>query len=363
MSLFKKKPRCLGLDIGEHSITMAEVAQNGNKYELVNYISAPTPKGAIEGEFVRDGSQLVETLHQMASVIHREVPPVATSISGQSVFIRHLTLPMMPEDELAEAVKYEAEAHLPIPSKEATIDFLKVGEVKEAGVKKQEVMVVAARKHAVEQLAELIRAAGLNPVAMDVEPLALFRTLQLSLRGNQKLPDCFTVVQMGANSTNISIFHNNILRFTRTLPTGGNKLNMALVNHYGMSMEEAESTKRLLDFSGNLDDHGLAVLLHQKLELVSPILEALLAEIKRSNEYFTAKHRDLEIQEVFLTGGGSLLRGLDTFMSDGLAVPTSLINPLDYLQIGPNLRARENEILEAGSALALAVGLALSEVS
>lgn len=363
MGWFKKKQRCLGLDIGEHSITMVEVAQNGNKHGLVNYVSTPTPKGALDGEFIRDGGILVETLRQMATTIHGELPPVATSISGQSVFIRHLTLPMMPDDELSEAVKYEAESHLPIPRKEATIDYLKVGEVNEAGVKKQEVMVVAARKHAVEQLAELIKAAGLQPVAMDVEPLALFRTLTLSLRGNQKLPDCFTVVQMGANSTNISIFHNNILRFTRTLPTGGNKLNAALVNHYGMSVEEAESTKRLLDFSGNLDDHGLAVLLHQKLELVSPILESLLAEIKRSNEYFTTKYRYVEIQEVFLTGGGSLLRGLDTFMMDGLAVPTSIINPLDYLQIGQNLRVRENEILEAGSALALVVGLALSEVS
>src|SRR5688500_7965928 len=102
---------------------MVELAQNGNKYELVNFAVTSTPKGAMDGEFIRDGQSLADAIQQMAGNSQGEMPPVATSIAGQSVFIRHLALPQMPEAELAEAVKYEAEAHLPIPRKEAIMDF------------------------------------------------------------------------------------------------------------------------------------------------------------------------------------------------------------------------------------------------
>ncbi|MBU7008767.1 type IV pilus assembly protein PilM [Phosphitispora fastidiosa] len=361
MGLFSKKGSIIGLDIGEQSIKLAEVRKSGGSYEIINFAMVPTPGGCVSGGNITNAQSLILALQKVQQFFPGEMPRVATAISGDSVLIRHFNMPAMPEKEMTEAVKYEVEAQLSIPSKEIVVDFMKVGEVSEGGVKKNEIMVVAARNEIINHYVNIIKSIGFEPVVMDVDPLALLRTVEI-VEGPAKMTGCFAVVDIGAGTTNISIFDNKVLRFTRGLTTAGNKITNALVNHYGISFEEAESTKKLVDLSGSIDNKGLSVLLYQKAEIMSPVISELINELGRSLEFFMTRHRELRVDRMYISGGGALFKGLAGQISDELELPVQVLNPAERMNISPKLQHREKEIKEAGSALAVVVGLAVSEV-
>jgi len=363
MGLFFKKEAHIGLDIGETSIKIAEVKKNRQGLELAHAEIIPLPKGAIDNDIINDSCTVAQLIRK--AITDAGLPTkVVTAVTGQNVFIRYLTLPSMPAKELAEAVKYEAESHIPIPLQEVTIDYAKIAEVNEDGVKKQEVMMVAARRNSINQLVSILREAGLEPVAIDVEPLALIRSavfLGKNYQGKKERVNTFALVNMGTSTTLVNIVQNDVIRFTRLLPYGGSQLTSVLARDFNMSLEEAESMKRLIDLSGKqLGEHGLTVLLQQKANAILPLIEDMVIDIRRSLDFFRAQHH-AEIERVYLTGGGALLKGLNEFVTGNLGIETVNLNPFKMMNLGPGLH--NSDLDKSGMALAVAVGLALKEVN
>ncbi|WP_418792328.1 type IV pilus assembly protein PilM [Phosphitispora sp. TUW77] len=361
MGLFSKKGGIIGLDIGECTIKLIELRKSGHSYEIDNFSVIPTPEGAVSGGNIINSQSLILALQQVQQLFPRKMPRVAAAISGDSVLIRHFNMPMMPEKELAEAVKHEVEAQLPIPSKEIVVDFINVREITENGIKKNEIMAVAARNEIISNYVNIIKSIGFEPAIIDVEPLALLRTVEIA-EGPERASGCFAIVDIGAGTTNISVFDNKVLRFTRGLTVAGNKITNTLVSHYNNTFEEAESTKKMVDLSGNVDEKGLGVLLYQKAEVMAPVISELITEVGRSLEFFMTRHRELHVDRIYISGGGALFKGFAERMSSELEMSVLVLNPVERMTVSPKLQHRENEIKQAGSALAVVVGLAVSEV-
>lgn len=65
------------------------------------------------------------------------------------------------------------------------------------------------------------------------------------------------------------------------------------------------------------------------LTAIVPVLEEFLSEVRRSIDYFRSRGGD--VQEVYLTGGGAKLKGLDVFIGRSLAIPCDAFDPLKRL--------------------------------
>jgi type IV pilus assembly protein PilM len=362
MGFFSKKTSCLGLDIGENSIKIMEVKKAGSGYEIKQFGIVPTPQSMIEGSLVVNEKGLASVIAELGKKVKAEAPMVAVAVTGDSIIVRHLKVPVMPDRELAEAVRFEAEAQLPIPGQDVTIDFIKHKVVTEGGIKKQEIVTVAVRNDIIKKITRLVESAGFIPVIMDIEPLTLLRAISLLNPSAIPQEGSFAIVNIGSISTNISVFINEQLEFTRKMSFGGYKLTMSLANHYNQSFEEAEATKKLIDLRVNSDQENPPVLMYQKQEILLLVISELITEVDRSLEYYLAQHRGQKVTRIFLTGGGAQLKGIASLMSDELDIPVEVFNPIKYMQISKKLTSVEKDILDAGAALTEVVGLALSEV-
>lgn len=300
MGLFSKKISCVGLDIGDHSIKVIGLRKDTSGYEITEFLNVPTNSVT---------KLAVDQVHVVAAV------------SGDNVMVRNLTLPLMPDRELLEAVRFEAEAILPITAKDAAIDYIKYGVVSDGGIRKQEVLIVAVRNEAIRKLQAAGAAIGMEPNSVDIEPLALQRAVSRLAPGRQPAQTNYAIVHIGFSSTNISIFRGDCLFFTRTLHTG-----------------------------------------EQKLSISRDKLDELVTDIERSLEYYVAEHRGQEVARVFVTGEGARLEGLSSHMVERLNIPLEVFDPTEYFNINPKIKHTTPEIRAAGTALTLVVGLALSEV-
>jgi type IV pilus assembly protein PilM len=104
-----------------------------------------------------------------------------------------------------------------------------------------EVVLAVAQQDAVDSLVDIADRLGLEPYAIDVEPLALARSLLLTQPDMQS--QNVAVVHLGAESTSIDIYSQGYLSFPRILPSGGNMLTRAIAERLMVSESEAEPLK------------------------------------------------------------------------------------------------------------------------
>ena len=78
----------------------------------------------------------------------------------------------MEEAQLQETIHFEAEQYIPFDISDVNLDFQVLGE-NENNPSNMDVLLVAAKKEIVDEYAQLIRIAGLNPRIIDVDAFAL----------------------------------------------------------------------------------------------------------------------------------------------------------------------------------------------
>jgi type IV pilus assembly protein PilM len=141
-------------------------------------------------------------------------------------------------------MKWEVERHVPFQPSEIIRDFqplTRLEDVPEGG--QMEVLLAVAQDGFVNQHVATLRAAGLEPVAIDIQPLALSRSL-LDLANGGGPTGQVAVVNLGANVSEIDIYRDGVLAFTRALPLAGNTFTRAISDLVGAPLDVAERLKK-----------------------------------------------------------------------------------------------------------------------
>src|SRR4029434_9455754 len=107
--LFGGKSRQLvGLDIGSSSIKSVELKNTKAGYELVSFgMESLAPDTVVDGAILdaQPGANAISGIFDSANV---KTKNVATSVSGHSVIVKRVPLPLMKEEELYDRIHYHA---------------------------------------------------------------------------------------------------------------------------------------------------------------------------------------------------------------------------------------------------------------
>lgn len=235
----------VGIDIGSHSIKVVECAPSRGGVAVRAMGEAPTPPGAMENNVIVDAQLLAQAVKQLLKSSNVSSKASVSSVSGQSALVvRVIEVPNMSDSELAETMRWEVERHVPFAANEVIMDFQRIARADApADAQNMEVLLAVAQQDMIDRHVEMLFAAGLSPVAIDVEPLAVCRTY-VDLSGDPRAQRTIAVVNIGANNTDIAIFRDGLLAFPRTLPLAGESLTRAIMAQMGLQAEQAEELKK-----------------------------------------------------------------------------------------------------------------------
>ena len=211
----RRRASGVGLDIGSHSIKLVQLEPMGKFYRLSSYGEIATPAGALENGLIRDREAVAHAVDQLFRNTGIRNRCLVTSVPGQQVFVKTLSLPWMRKRELKPAVYYQVAAWLSSPVEEMVIDFAVYHENRTA--REMKVLVVAVHQSVIENLLVVLELAELVGEVIDIEPLALYRVLRSQDEGRGLL-----VIDIGAASTQFSLFQGQRLSFVRSVGRGGN---------------------------------------------------------------------------------------------------------------------------------------------
>jgi len=340
----------LGVDIGSARIKAVELSRSGGGAVIRAAGSVPTPAGAIQEGRITDPQAVGRALRELVASAGIRTRNSVASVSGQVAVVREVRMPKLPPAEVKAAARFEVERYLPYPIAEVTYDTFVVGEFKDNGNTRLDVLVAAARTDVLSQHVTALKAAGLEPEILDVESFALARAM--TARGKQAQNKIIIYIHIGAENTGIMIADGPVPRVMRTVVFGGNTVTRLLAERLGMDFNQAEALKVKL---GSGQQEGANVPDPRQLEEVMVAgLGDLTTEVRRSLDYYEGRNRGAGPEGALVTGGGALLPGLTRYLSTDLGVPVEVGDP--FQAVGAMPRGRGGD--QPGSMMAIAVGLA-----
>jgi type IV pilus assembly protein PilM len=344
--------RIVGLDIGTTAVRAAELSVRRGRVVLDRLGQQGLPHGAVvDGEVAdpRAVTSAIKALWRHARIGGRRV---VIGVANQRVVVRLVDLPWLQPHELQRSLAYQAGDYLPIPVNEAELDYDVVGEYENAGGQRLlRVLLAAAQKEMLAGHLRAATAAGLQPVGVDLSPIALLRSLGPAAglaEGAEALVD------VGARITNMVIHDNGLVRFVRILVMGGEDVTATLERVLEVDHETAERTKLAVSAGGDVDPDAA--------ELVEQRLEAMVDEIRGSLDFYRAQQDATPLVRVVVSGGGSQLGPLVERLQAAGHVPVERGHTLAAVPVG-RLGLAAEQLAELEPRMAIPVGLALGAVA
>ncbi|HSF30741.1 MAG TPA: type IV pilus assembly protein PilM [Candidatus Tectomicrobia bacterium] len=348
---FQRAKPLTGIDIGSHAIKLVRFSFTDGASQLLNLAMLPIPPDSIADGVIGDIPAVQGALQRLIELEKIADKDVALALSGHSVIVKKVQMVRMSEAELANAMPYEAEQHIPFDVYDVNTDFqiLTPAEVSDGKSGQMDVLLAAARKGRVEELSLVAQGANLNPVVIDVDMLALINAFELNY------PDdihrhVISLVHLGASMMTVLILKDGLSTFQRDITLGGNQYTAALQKALPLGREEAEALKLGARPWRQAESNVLAVL-HK-------VTEEVVTEIQRSFEFYLASASDEPIEKVYVSGGCSRLKGLAQVLSSRLRLPVEPLNPFRRIAISEEWFDLDY-VNDIGPMVAVAAGLAL----
>lgn len=360
--LFFGKSGVGGIDLGNNSIKIVQMAKTAAGYQLVRVAIAPTPPMTVKDGAIADPRVLSDAVRQNLINNKIVINKAISAVYGQSVVIRPITMTLMSERELKHAINFEAERYLPYPVAEASLNGIILHKGVEGDDKSMEVLLVAAPNEIVKNCQDVIKMAGMQPYAIDIEPFALVRALQVSVDA-ETFGKTIALINSGASFTSINIFKAGMLRHSRTISVAGNSFTKAIGQSLNLGFEEAEKIKKEKGaIRIEKDATPVAPTTMRIYNVIAPVLTELVTEVQRSFDYYRSRYRGENIDSVVLMGGTAKFKNIEVYLSNELSLPCQIANPFKNISVVDLPGYTADEIRQAAPTLTLVIGLALRDL-
>jgi type IV pilus assembly protein PilM len=341
------KPKGLvGLDLGSSSVKVVELRKKGDGYELVNLGMESLGQDTVVDGAIMDSFSVSSAIEKIFSENKIKTKDVATAVSGHSVIVKKITVNVATEDEVLNAVPYEAQQYIPFDMADVNLSYQILGPP-QAGPG-FDVMLVAVKKDKILNHTNVVRQAGRDPAVVDIDAFALQNAFEVSY---EPPPDrMIALLNIGASIMNINIVRGGVPLFTRDVSVGGNQYTDTLQKELDLSYEDAEKLKQGKEV-GNVAPGAMT-------PHIRSVSEILLLEIQKTFDFFRQTTTTENIQQVYMAGGTARIEGLADLLKEEFNIPIEIMNPFQRVDINSS-KFDTSYINDIAPRMSVAVGLAL----
>ncbi|MDD5040430.1 MAG: pilus assembly protein PilM [Patescibacteria group bacterium] len=315
--------RSFGLDIADHSIEALELRRRFDSLSVAAYGRVKLASGIVEDGRVLRRDALIEAIQGvLASAQPRPIKTrdVVLSIPESKTFIHVFQLPsVISPENIGESIQYEAEATIPVTFDQVYHDY----HILERRADNQDVLYVAGFKYAIDDYRSVVEEAGLRPLAVEPESLALARAFVPEGAGAG-----VCIVDAGARYTTVTIVDKQGLRFSGSTRSAGDAFTAALVRSLNVDMARANELKRAVGLAGGSASEAEAV--YNALRVP---MEDIAALVTKAQEY-CQRRTGRVVNRLITCGGTSLVPGFQAYLQKKFDVPVESGDPFRSFRSG-----------------------------
>ena len=348
-TLIRRHKPLIGVDISSSAVKMLELAESGRgMLRVERYSIARLPKDALADGGIAKPELVEECLYNAWKAMETKTRNVALALPAAAVITKKILLPQgASELDIETQIMAEVNQMAPFPLDEVSFDYQILGPSTRTP-EENEALIVVSRRERLEERVALAEAVGLKAVIVDVDS---FATLNAYEQIAYQLPDngrnqTVALIDIGANTTHVSMVHDNQLVYQRDHAVGGYVLTQEIARRYNLPTDEAEDAKR----KGLLPDS-------YESEVLQPFLDTVALEIGRALQLFFGATSYHSVDHILLAGGCAAIPGLDDVVHSRMQTSTLIANPFAKMAISNQVKA--HQLAADAPALFVACGLAV----
>lgn len=360
----------VSIEIGLTQTRLLELEAGKRLQRVKKAVVFDTPQNTMEDGYIRDTSEFAEQLSMQMRLAGIKTRDIIFTISSNKVISREVTVTALKEKLLKSIVEAEAPDYFPMDISDHAISYSIIGQNK--AEKQYRLMVYAIPETLLECFYSVANEMKCNIVSMDYVGNSMYQWLKRST-----LQDVSLVMQMNESATVVTVIDKGELGVQRTINYGISMLADALAETHcydevttqaaalKMLQEEAFLTiseeqeelwkkKELARISENRfrriekkqesdaegeaaatndvsverilsDDEILRRRMGARVE-VSEAAKNITGRVRRVIEYFATNHPDTPVQQIYITGPGASVKGIDEMISTELDLPVEIYN-------------------------------------
>ncbi len=305
-----KQKKIIGIDVGNK--TMQMVVSNGAG-KIKRAISYELPDGVIAKMRVDTPELFIKAIKTAKKLGHISGDKGILTLGGTEVIIRHLLLPLMDDAQIYENVKNEISSYLPVDVENFSVDYSIQEEIILENVNQIKVIVVAIPKEPLATYMECFKKAGIRIVSIDITENSEEKIVRYLLPTFDEPPVNFGIIDIGAETTNITTYLDGRFFVNKVANIGGAALTNNLAATLDVDTLAAETSKLGENFFESTASTRA---------IVTDFADEIIFESSRVFDYFKSRNQ-LSIERVFLCGGGSVLEGLTEYLQSNINIEVS----------------------------------------
>ncbi|HVX47971.1 MAG TPA: type IV pilus assembly protein PilM [Candidatus Saccharimonadales bacterium] len=340
--LFGAASEFFGLDIGTTAIRLVQLQGGGASKALLKYAYVPIDPAISMSDSKADQQKLAQTIAQLVSQSHVTTKNVAAGVPSNRVFTTVADVDRLSNSELAKAIPLQADALIPTPLAESTIDWSLLGD-SPSDRSKQEILLTSVPNKFVESRLDILESIGLNVIAFEPDNLAMARALTVP-----DTPGAQLLLDVGHLATDLVIVMNGAPHLTRSIPTGVEAFLKSASQTLNIDAKQAEQF---------VYKFGLS---REKLEgqvfaAISGTVDLLTSEVEKSIKFFQTRYTGVKVDRIIVTGGASVIPEFPLYIANKFGVNVEIGNAWRGVSFSQD---RQNELLAISNQFSVAVGLA-----
>lgn len=368
-SLFAKKNKSvLGIDIGSSAIKVVQIKRKHGRAVLETYGElALGPYAGVEvGRSTKlPNEKIIEALRDILREAKTTTVASGVSLPLSSSLITFISIPQVPEKQLAEVINLEARKYIPVPTNEVMLDYSIIPQENSISDNEQpskpvptipqapyaqkqmlDVLVVAIHNEYINNYQSITSGSGVEVGFYELEIFSSIRAVvEQGIQG-------VMILDMGAYATKLYIIEKGLLRASHIVNKGSQDITLAISKSLNVTINEAENMKRAFGLKGGPEYKELT-------EIITVNLDYIFYEANTTLLNYQKKY-EKNISKVILTGGGVLLKGFLDLAKISFQTEIVYADPFGKLETPAFLA---EQFIKSGPEFAVAIGCALRRLS
>jgi len=321
--------KVLSLDIGTKDTKIVLGSQSKKNVIIDKTITMATPVGCYNDGNILDMTKFKSNILDVLQEENIKCKSIIITSKSTLIITRDIDTPVAKKEDMDSIIKFQMEKYLPINFDDYVLQYKVLEEFDDGGVKTAKVTVVVYPKAMVEGYYNLVKGLNGNAVALDISSNSINKLFLEDIKVNDEnysLQDTVAVIDLGYDFINVNIITEGNVQFTRIITYGGAHIDIDIAKQLSISEQEAEKQKMEycnLEADSISDKQSLTI-----NDIAKVQVRNWAHEIERLFNYYKSKEQGNKVDKIYIYGGSSNLKGIETFLKDELSLPVTQIQSL-----------------------------------
>ena len=316
-----KTKTMLSIDIGNEKIKITEGSQINDRIFLKNIGALSVPEYSIDHENIKNAEVISDDIKSYLHTNNFSSKNVIITINAVDALTSDIDLPKSNPKDLYAMIKNEMIHSYHIDQTDV-IQYKQIATYQnDANAPMYTYRVSVMEAEFIDKYYQLMQMLQLKPIAMDINMNAMDKLVKrYSIINEQDISQkTVMILDLGAITTTAYIYENGEQKFFRQLLTGSSEIEQLISD---ATLTPPLEIKKMKEqgynfFSADADTNYL--------DILQLYFYRFNEDIRNMIRFYSNKNNSAELDQIFLTGGGSKLAGLPQSLQDQLNLPVERI--------------------------------------